>query len=133
MTSSPNYNRDKKRYVEFTRVFYGVENVVNSVLQFLTQTANKVDACVDQTRPSLIIDMPILKEAFVAAKKRGIKLRYITEITKDNLFYCKQLLTMVDELRHLDGIKGNLYVSETDLYCSCNFSRERKTCITNYL
>ena len=126
MTSSPNYNRDKKRYVEFTRVFYGVENVVNSVLQFLTQTANKVDACVDQTRPSLIIDMPILKEAFVAAKKRGIKLRYITEITKDNLFYCKQLLTMVDELRHLDGIKGNLYVSETAYIAPATFHEKGK-------
>ena len=126
MTSSPNYNRDKKRYVEFTRVFYGVENVVNSVLQFLTQTANKVDACVDQTRPSLIIDMPILKEAFVAAKKRGIKLRYITEITKDNLFYCKQLLTMVDELRHLDGIKGNLYVSETAYVAPATFHEKGK-------
>ena len=126
MTSSPNYNRDKKRYVEFTRVFYGVENVVNSVLQFLTQTANKVDACVDQTRPSLIIDMPILKEAFVAEKKRGIKLRYITEITKDNLFYCKQLLTMVDELRHLDGIKGNLYVSETAYIAPATFHEKGK-------
>ena len=38
---------------------------------------------------------------------------YVTEITKDNLSYCKQLLTMVDELRHLDGIKGNFYISET--------------------
>ncbi len=125
MTSSPNYNRDKKRYVEFTRVFYGVENVVNSVLQFLTQTANKVDACVDQTRPSLIIDMPILKEAFVAAKKRGIKLRYITEITKDNLFYCKHC----DNgrwLRHLDGIKGNLYVSETVYIAPATFHEKGK-------
>jgi hypothetical protein len=59
MTPTPNYNRDKRSSAEPTRVFYGVESVVNTVLQFLTQTANKVDACVDQTRPSLIIDMPI--------------------------------------------------------------------------
>ena len=93
MTSAPYYYEDKKSLeVEVTRVFYGVESVVNVVLQFLTQANNKIDACIDQTRPSLIIDIDILKQAFVVVKKRGIKLRYITEITKDNLSYCKQLL-----------------------------------------
>jgi len=57
-------------------------------------------------------EMDVLKEGFVAAKKRGVKLRCITEITKSNLSYCKQMLTMVDELRHLDGIKSNLYLND---------------------
>jgi hypothetical protein len=41
-------------------------------------------------------------------------LRYLTEITKDNLSYCKELIKIVDELRHLDGIKGNYMVSESE-------------------
>ena len=42
-------------------------------------------------------------------------MRYVTEITIDNVSYCKELLTtMVDELRHIDGIKGNFYVSEKE-------------------
>jgi two-component system, OmpR family, sensor histidine kinase VicK len=98
---------------EVTRVFYGVDTVVNNVLQFLNQTNDIVYACVDQTRPILTMDIAVLKTAFLNAKKREVKLLYITEITKDNLSYCKQLLTMVDELRHLDGIKGNFYISET--------------------
>ena len=53
-----------------------------------------------------------LKHALVDTKTRGTKLRYLTEITKDNLYYCKELLPMVDELRHLDGIQGNFYLSE---------------------
>jgi signal transduction histidine kinase len=127
MTSAPYHYEDKKSLaVEVTRVFYGVESVVNVVLQFLTQANNKIDACVDQTRPSLIIDIDILKQAFVVVKKRGIKLRYITEITKDNLSYCKQLLTMVDELRHLDGIKGNLYLSESEYLAPATFHEKGK-------
>ena len=127
MTSAPYYYEDKKSLaVEVTRVFYGVESVVNVVLQFLTQANNKIDACIDQTRPSLIIAIDILKQAFVVVKKRGIKLRYITEITKDNLSYCKQLLTMVDELRHLDGIKGNLYVSESEYLAPATFHEKGK-------
>src|SRR6478672_11839240 len=127
MTSAPYHYEDKKSLaVEVTRVFYGVESVVNVVLQFLTQANNKIDACIDQTRPSLIIDIDILKQAFVVVKKRGIKLRYITEITKDNLSYCKQLLTMVDELRHLDGIKGNLYLSESEYLAPATFHEKGK-------
>jgi two-component system sensor histidine kinase VicK len=98
---------------EFTRVYYGGGTVIDTVLQFLKKSNNTIYACVDQTRPSLTIDIALLKEAFLDAKKRGVKLLYVTEINRDNLSYCKQLLTMVDELRHLDGIKGNFYISET--------------------
>ena len=39
---------------------------------------------------------------------------YLTEITRDNVAYCKELITIVDELRHLDGIKGNFMLSESE-------------------
>ena len=66
------------------------------------------------TRPPLAILIEPIKNAFLDAKSRGIKLRYLTEITKDNIAYCKELITIVDELRHLDGIKGNFMISETE-------------------
>src|SRR5437870_4114991 len=47
-------------------------------------------------------------------KKRGVKVKYVTEIKKENIHYCKDLMKMIDELRHLDGVKGNLAVSETE-------------------
>jgi two-component system, OmpR family, sensor histidine kinase VicK len=99
---------------------------MNTVLQFLYQTDSKIDACVDYTRPSLAIDIVILKKAFLDAKKRGVKLRYATEITKDNISYCKQMMTMVDELRHLDGIKGNFYISETGYLAPATFHEAGK-------
>jgi len=119
-------NKNEKAGAEVTRVLYGVETVVNTVLQFLKQADNKIDACVDQTRPSLAIDIAILREAFLDAKKRGVKLRYITEITKDNISYCKKLLTMVEELRHLDGVSGNLYVSENGYLAPANYHEKGK-------
>jgi signal transduction histidine kinase len=66
------------------------------------------------TRPELAIMLEPIREAFLDAKGRNIGLRYITEITKDNMSYCKELMTMVDELRHLEGIKGNFMLSETE-------------------
>jgi two-component system, OmpR family, sensor histidine kinase VicK len=106
---------------ESTEIFYGIETVMNTVLQFLYHTKGKIDACVDYTRPSLAIDIIILKRAFLDARKRGVRLRYATEINKDNISYCKQLMSMVDELRHLEGIKGNFYISETGYLAPATF------------
>jgi hypothetical protein len=39
------------------------------------------------------------------------------EITKDNLPYCKELMK-IDELRHLQGIKGNFAISEREYIAS---------------
>jgi two-component system, OmpR family, sensor histidine kinase VicK len=111
---------------EDTLVFYGVDTVISIVLQFLNHTNNIIDACVDYSRPSLAIEIALLKEAFLSAKKRGVRLRYVTEITSDNISYCKQLLTMVNELRHLDGIKGNLYVSDTAYLAPATFHEKGK-------
>ncbi len=66
------------------------------------------------TRPPLAITIDPIRGAFVDAKKRGIKLRYLTEITKDNISYFKELIPLVDEMRHLEGIKGNFMISESE-------------------
>jgi two-component system sensor histidine kinase VicK len=125
--SASQHQKGEKEVKEFTQVFHGVDVVMNTILQFLHQTEGRIDACVDYTRPSLAIDILVLKKAFLAAKYRGVKLRYITEITRDNIIYCKQLMTMVDELRHLDAIKGNFYVSETGYLAPATFHEAGKS------
>jgi two-component system sensor histidine kinase VicK len=109
--SGDNYANSVKK----TKVLHGPEKVIDTALQFTSNVENKIDACVDHTRPSLIIEIREFKKALRDAKKRGVKLRYITEITAENISFCKELsATIVDELRHLDGIKGNFYVSERE-------------------
>jgi nitrogen-specific signal transduction histidine kinase len=97
-----------------TEVLHGEQNVVDTVSQFTSKAKSRIDACVDYTRPLLTIEIEKLRKAFLDAKRRGIRLRYVTEITEDNIRYCKELLKMVDELRHIEGIKGNFYLSETE-------------------
>jgi hypothetical protein len=62
----------------------------------------------------------MLERAFLDARRRGT-LRYATEINKDNIPCCKQLMSLVDELRHLEGIKGNFYISETGYLAPATF------------
>ena len=61
--------------------------------------------------------MFVHKEGFIDAKNRGVYLRYLTEITKDNLSHCKELIKIVHELRHLDGIKAIWWVNLLRLFC----------------
>ena len=56
---------------EFTRVYYGSDTVIDTVLQFLNKSNNIIYACVDQTRPSLTIDITLLKEAFLMRETEG--------------------------------------------------------------
>jgi signal transduction histidine kinase len=109
-----------------TAVLHGEQNVVNTVLQFTSRAKSTIDACVDYTRPSLAVEIEQLRNAFLSAKRRGVRLRYITEITGDNVIYCKELLKMVDQLRHIDGIKGNFYLSETEYIAPATFHEKGK-------
>jgi len=96
-----------------TQVLYGIDNVINTELQFFSKTRGKIDTCMNYTRPPLAIEIDTVKKAFVDARNRGVKLRYLTEITSENIAYCKELMSIVDELRHLEGIKGNFMLSES--------------------
>ena len=97
-----------------TELVHGSENVVDFLVEFSDKAKLRIDVCVDHTRPGLAIEIRRLMDALIDAKKRQVKIRYITEITRDNLDYCKELISIVDEFRHLNGIKGNFYVSEVE-------------------
>jgi two-component system, OmpR family, sensor histidine kinase VicK len=99
---------------EKTEVLYGVENAMNRLTQTMSGVKNKADVCGDSLAPSFSMGVEPIKNGYIDFKKRGVKIRFITEITKDNINYCKDLMHFVDELRHMDGVKGNMAISETE-------------------
>ena len=54
----------------------------------------RFDNCGDISYPSIIDTTEPVKKAFVDIKNKGVKTRFITEITKDNLHYCKELMQL---------------------------------------
>jgi two-component system, OmpR family, sensor histidine kinase VicK len=90
---------------------------MNTILQFLSK-ANMISSCGDYKAPLLTI------EVLLNFKKRGIKLRYITDITKDNISYCKELMKFADDIRYLDGIKGNFMLGESEYLASATLLQE---------
>jgi hypothetical protein len=98
---------------EKTEIVYGTSNVLNMEIQFFSNARQRVDTCMEYTCPALAIDIESIRRSFLDAKNRGAKLRYITEITTENIMSCKELMKIA-EMRHLDGIKGNFMVSEKE-------------------
>jgi len=119
-------SKDKKHNTirERTKVLHGEQNVLNTVLQFVSNARKRIDACIDSSRPSIALEIGQYMNAFLNAKSRGVKLRYVTEVTEDNVSYCKELIKIVYELRHIEGIKGNFFISETE-YIAPEVLREK--------
>ena len=100
---------------EITEVMYGIENTINRGVQFMQNANEKMDLFGEKNAASIIIEFPdIYKNNYIAAKKRGVKIRFITEITKENIHYCKEILNIVTEMRHLEGLTGGIAVTEKE-------------------
>jgi two-component system, OmpR family, sensor histidine kinase VicK len=112
LTSAPSSSNTSSEGT--TELIHGIDNVINTELQFFSNARKRIDTCMNYTRPELAIVLEPIRKAFLEAKNRSVRLRYITEITKDNVSYCKELMSIVDELRHVEGIKGNFMLSETE-------------------
>ncbi|MBA3978252.1 MAG: HAMP domain-containing histidine kinase [Nitrosopumilus sp.] len=100
----------------FTRVYHGSDNANNVLLQFVDRAKRNIDSCVGITAPSVIIEIESIREKRKSSfRERGVKFRYVTEITKDNIEYVKQMLSF-SEIRHLDGMRGNFEVADEREY-----------------
>lgn len=97
-----------------TQVIFGKRNAINTELGIFKRANKRIDTCMTYTRPSLAVSIKQIRDAFLSAKRRGVRLRYITEINHQNFEDCKVLLGIVDELRHLDGVKTNFMISEVE-------------------
>jgi signal transduction histidine kinase len=76
----------------------------------------KIDSCISAEAPSVIVEMDSIKEKRIdAVKSKGLEYRIVTEITKDNIDYVKEMLTF-SKVRHLDGLKGNFEVADEKEY-----------------
>ncbi|WP_148699950.1 ATP-binding protein [Candidatus Nitrososphaera evergladensis] len=93
---------------EKTEIIQGVENVV-ALAETISQIRERLDTCMDSNGVSSVATN--LYEKLARLKEKGVKLRYITEVTRGNVPQCKKLLNAV-ELRHLQGIKGNFGIAD---------------------
>ncbi len=100
---------------EKTEVIYGAEAIVKVNNELWSELKEYADICADKNVPYSYTAIRPVAIAFRQLQARGIRIRIITEITIDNISYCKELLRLC-ELRHLDEIKGNFGIGDGVYY-----------------
>lgn len=114
-----NTNKD----FDLIKVITGSENITNFMLQSYPRAKSKMDTCYDLMGPSIISTDKRIMQAVLELINRGIKIRLITDVTKENIEYCKELLK-VSEVRHIEGIKGNFGIIDETEYVIHLISKE---------
>lgn len=117
--------------IERTEVFYGSEDAMKILLQAMRNVKKEAVTCSDAQSAGFSMTIEPVRQGFIDFKKRGLKIRSITEITKENLEYCKQLGGYV-QLRHLDGLRGNFAVSETEYVATAIINEKEPVTETIY-
>ncbi|MGN6351546.1 MAG: histidine kinase dimerization/phospho-acceptor domain-containing protein [Candidatus Nitrosocosmicus sp.] len=124
MSSSPSSIKEVDE--QTTIVLYDSEDIMKSALQLFSQVKERIDVCADYKAPSSHYTIKSLWNAIENLKFRGVRTRFITEVTDKNIFYCKDLIEIVDELRHLDEIKGNFGIADGIEYRASPTAEENK-------
>jgi signal transduction histidine kinase len=98
---------------EKTEVFHGEENAMKILLQTMSNVQKEALVCADANSAAFSMGVAPIKNGYSDFKRRGIRIRFITEITLENMQYVKELMNYA-EVRHMDTVKGNMAVSETE-------------------
>ena len=92
-----------------------IEKAIELCLEIISKSNERLDCFYDKNGPSIQMDNEPLWNTVAQLKYKGIKLRMITEITKENIAYCKTMMRYFD-VRHVDGVKGNFGISDQHEY-----------------
>lgn len=107
----------EKGIAEKTEVLQGAENIRNFVLPRYAAIKDNMDTCHDYHGPSAVTTAEPIWLELLKLERRGIKIRFLTDITKENITACKKFLTLkTAELRHLAGVKGNYAIADRKEY-----------------
>jgi signal transduction histidine kinase len=110
---------------EITQVHHDLEDIVNCALSILQRITRSHDLCLDKWGPSAVLGSRIVRNAFESVNNRGARIRLITEVSKENLVYCKEF-TAFAEVRHLQKVMGNFSISDAKWYTASSVSDKDK-------
>src|SRR5215210_929385 len=89
----------------------GAEVTTKQAWEFFSNVSRKFDGCASSAATPIL--MTVFADAYKEMKRRGVKIRSVTDITKDNLEHCKTLMQF-SEVRHITHLNANFGVSETE-------------------
>ncbi len=90
-------------------------NAKSVIFKLISKSKTRIDVCGDYgIQESFFSEDDLFRKSLGDSKSSsGMTPRYIIEITKENIDYCRKLMKIVD-LRHLDKLKGNFVLNDQE-------------------
>src|SRR5918995_7142057 len=89
-------------------MLYGDQRVKDTLSRFLSQH-NGIDLCSDSRTTAQVLEM-YKKVSSDPNSEKEIRMRFLTDINAENIPFCKELMKIPGEVRHITGIKTNFAV-----------------------
>ena len=99
---------------EKTEVLFGQHDVLEKWKQCAFNTRKEIDIYADSGSSLETFGFKNYLEILNYLKRKGVRIRYITEISKTNLQFCKSLMGIIPDFRHLDGLRGAFGVTDDE-------------------
>jgi len=100
--------------IPITYLILGWYSNQKAIINFFQNARRSIDLITDAKAPKITSGLDWLKKIFYETHKRGVRVRLITEITKDNVDDCKDRMAVASEVRHLRDIQFVFGVSDLD-------------------
>ena len=77
---------------EKTEVLTNPQDIDRVIHQTFSNISHNYSTCIDASGPAVVMSIESMKKRLIVAHARGVKIRFVTEITIDNLPYCKRMM-----------------------------------------
>ncbi len=86
--------------------------VIDQSKKYMKNVEEMMDIIFSSDVPSIIAHLDVYRDGYKNIINRDAKIRLITDITKKNINFCKEIKEWITELRYLKGIECGLAVSK---------------------
>ena len=83
------HNPDEHERIDVLQHF---QQVTDSLLAFLRNAKDSIEVCIDSASVFVVVSFPPYLQGCLDAKRRGVAIKIVTEITTENVAYCKQIM-----------------------------------------
>jgi two-component system, OmpR family, sensor histidine kinase VicK len=96
------------------KMINGAENALIFYISHAHLIKKRMQVCYDHNMPMRLIKTAPIWSTNLELDKKGIKVRFLTDIRNENLEYCKKILQEIKhvEMRHMEGVRGNFTIHD---------------------
>ena len=96
------------------KMINGAENAMIFYISHAHLIKKRMQVCYDHNMPMRLIKTAPIWSTNLELDKKGIKVKFLTDIRNENLEYCKKILQEIKhvEMRHMEGVMGNFTIHD---------------------